>query len=135
MVVLGITHFYSEMKVRLTHLNNSIFILIALIIFMIFIKKAILVVFFSFFLVMLLVVWYRILGEELVVSLLKENSGELEKKEVINNFNKKAMSLMRRLERKKIILTKDDKVYLIDKNYITAFERQGGKRCFSHEKE
>lgn len=117
--------FRLRIKTKLQRLSFSLIILflinIALFIFHQYfigiIAVAIIVIIFIF--------WYRLLGEEIFVYQLKQNSGKEKYKHLIGNLSpKKADKVLRRMSDKGIIEVNGDIVTLLNLNQLSTFEER-----------
>ena len=66
-------------------------------------------------------VWYRILGEDLIIYTLKQNSGDMPYDAMVNKFPKGGNSALARLMQKGIIKTDSGFVHLLGSGYVCSF--------------
>lgn len=76
----------------------------------------------------LLLFWHQYLGEEILIYQLKQNSGKLKYKNLIESFSRKnADSVIRRLRNKGIIKIDEDVITLLNLNQLNTFEERRKK--------
>jgi hypothetical protein len=71
--------------------------------------------------------WYRLVKEEVLIHLLKINSGQLEYDHIINQFGRQgAKKVLARLEKKQLIQRDGSVVKLLRPDYPNIFDKKNG---------